>query len=420
MVRIQARWLACRWLRRLLVSRCARRRGASTPRRLPADASTRGPSRSTHGEDPDPTQALRAEAMTLFGRLDDDRASVWVASGGGPDARRIVSCPNLFARIEVWTYLTHRLLGTNVRMLFFPEPGTGISRYWTVIDGESVLLAPKSQADKPLDALDESAFGCADTGLVQAAYRAISSRQGDTAGGLRERAALAVPLSGPTASAPAGAPAPLVLSAKKLSGKERKQALAALPDRYRQFLSDVEPILDRRRGGDVPPPRLRLPAGPLHRGLLEAALGRLRRAESRVQGHLRAETPDGQGAVPERQHRPGADLPHQRPARRLPADRLPDIYNPIELWYYERLETLRMSKVTLLFYQPFGTGDYRLWTPLEGPQALLVGGIAGLAGIGPAERSTSRAARSGGRSTARWRPPPASSGRWAPRSWSTT
>ena len=60
-----------------------------------------------------------------------------------------------------------------------------------------------------------------------------------------------------------------------------------------------------------------------------------------------------------------------------------DIYNPIELWYYERLETLRMNKVTLLFYQPFGTGDFRLWTPLEGPQALLVGGIAGLAGIGP-------------------------------------
>ena len=43
-----------------------------------------------------------------------------------------------------------------------------------------------------------------------------------------------------------------------------------------------------------------------------------------------------------------------------------------------------MSKVTLLFYQSFGTGDYRLWTPLEGPQALLVGGLAGLAGIGTA------------------------------------
>ena len=61
-----------------------------------------------------------------------------------------------------------------------------------------------------------------------------------------------------------------------------------------------------------------------------------------------------------------------------------DVYNPIELWYYERLESLRMSKVTLLFYQPFGTGDYRLWTPLDGPQALLAGGLAGLPGPGGA------------------------------------
>ena len=131
---------------------------AATPVPTPAAPSDPAKGLDVTGEAPDPTQTLRAEAMTLFGRLDDDRAAVWVASGGGPDARRIVSCPNLFARLEVWTYLSHRLLGPNTRMLFFPEPGTGISRYWTVIDGESVLLAAKSQADKPLDALAESAF----------------------------------------------------------------------------------------------------------------------------------------------------------------------------------------------------------------------------------------------------------------------
>ena len=171
MVRIQARWLA--FVTSTLLSTSA---SAQAPPAVPADSSK---GVDVTREAPDPTQALRTEAMTLFGRLDDDRASVWVASGGGPDARRIVSCPNLFTRIEVWTYLSHRLLGTNVRMLFFPEPGTSVARYWTVIDGESVLLAPKSQADKPLDALAENAFGCADTGLVQAAYRAVSSRQGD-------------------------------------------------------------------------------------------------------------------------------------------------------------------------------------------------------------------------------------------------
>ncbi len=43
-----------------------------------------------------------------------------------------------------------------------------------------------------------------------------------------------------------------------------------------------------------------------------------------------------------------------------------------------------MSKVLLLFYQPFGAGDYRLWTPLEGPQAIIVGGIGGLGSSGAA------------------------------------
>lgn len=384
MVRIQARWLALVASALLATAALAQAPPAGRPTPSPAPA----PADPSKGVDvtleaPDPTRSLRTEAMTLFGRLDDDRASVWVASGGGPDARRIVSCPNLFARIEVWTYLSHRLLGTNVRMLFFPEPGTGVARYWTVIDGESVLLSPKSQADKPLDALAESAFGCGDTGLVQAAYRAVTSRQGDTAGGLRERAALAVPLSGPTVSAPAGAAAPLVLSAKKLSGKARKQALEVLPDRYRQFLSDVEPILaeveeatflrlasdyqrDRfiedfwkRRSVDADGQRVAF------REIYELRLQIVRERFRNVntdQGRifLINGPPDG--------------------VRRIECQ---DIYNPIELWYYERLETLRMNKITLLFFQSFGTGDYRLWTPLEGYQALLVGGIAGLTGSAP-------------------------------------
>ncbi|MBK6405770.1 MAG: VWA domain-containing protein [Holophagales bacterium] len=375
MARIQARWLAM-----AASALLAAGAPAQAPPAVPADPS-RGVDVSAQA--PDPTQALRAEALTLFGRLDDDRASVWVASGGGPDARRIVSCPNLFARIEVWTYLAHRLLGTNTRMLFFPEPGTGISRYWTVIDGESVLFGPKTQADKPLDALAESAFGCADTGLVQAAYRAISSRQQDTAGGLRERAALAVPLSGPTVSSPSAAPAPLVLSAKKLSGKERKQAIEALPDRYRQFLSDVEPILTdveeatflrlgsdyqrdkfvedfwKRRSVDADGQRVAFKdIYELRLQLVKERFRHINTDQGRI--FLINGPPDG--------------------FRRIDCQ---DIYNPIEIWYYERLETLRMSKISLLFYQPFGTGDFRLWTPLEGPQALLVGGVAGLSGIGP-------------------------------------
>lgn len=376
MVPIQPRWLAL--VTAALLSATA---AAQAPQAAPADPSK---GIDVTGQAPDPTQALRAEALTLFGRLDDDRASVWVASGRGPDARRIVSCPNLFARIEVWTYLTHRLLGQNVRMLFFPEPGTGISRYWTVIDGESVLLAQKSQADKPLDTLAENAFGCADTGLVQAAYRAISTRQADTAGGLRERAALAVPLSGPTATSPSEAAAPLLLSAKKLTGKERKKALDAMPDRYRQFLSDVEPIL-----ADVEEATfLRLASDYQRDRFIEDFWKRRSVDEDGQRVAFREIYEMRLQAVKERFRHVNTDQGRiflvNGPPDGLRRIDCTDIYYPLELWYYERLETLRMNKVTLLFYQPYAVGDYKLWTPLDGPQALIVGGIAGLGTSGAA------------------------------------
>ncbi|MRR13741.1 GWxTD domain-containing protein, partial [bacterium] len=224
--------------------------------------------------------------------------------------------------------------------------------------------------------------GRAATGPARAAPRALPPRQGDPAGGLRARAAPAVPLPGPTASGPAGAPAPLVLSAKKLSGKERKQAIEALPDRYRQFLSDVEPILAEVEEATF----LRL-ASDYQRDRFIEDFWKRRSVDSDGQRvafreiyELRLQT------VKERFRNVNTDqgrifLINGPPDgyRRIACQ---DIYNPLEIWYYERLESLRMSKVSLLFYQPFGTGDFRLWTPLEGPQALLVGGISGLSGIG--------------------------------------
>ena len=41
-----------------------------------------------------------------------------------------------------------------------------------------------------------------------------------------------------------------------------------------------------------------------------------------------------------------------------------DIYVPLQIWFYERLESLK-SKVYLIFYQPMGLGDYKLWTPID-------------------------------------------------------
>src|SRR6266536_376541 len=54
----------------------------------------------------------------------------------------------------------------------------------------------------------------------------------------------------------------------------------------------------------------------------------------------------------------------------------PEVYVPIQIWYYDRLEVLK-SKVYLIFYQPYGIGDYKLWLPLDGEGVLQVGGGIG-------------------------------------------
>ncbi len=48
-----------------------------------------------------------------------------------------------------------------------------------------------------------------------------------------------------------------------------------------------------------------------------------------------------------------------------------DVYVPLQIWFYERLEALK-SKVYLIFYRQYGVGEYRLWLPLDG-ESVLVG-----------------------------------------------
>lgn len=59
----------------------------------------------------------------------------------------------------------------------------------------------------------------------------------------------------------------------------------------------------------------------------------------------------------------------------------PEVYVPIQIWYYDRLESLK-SKVYLIFYAPYGVGDMKLWLPLDGEGVLQVGGGFGSATAG--------------------------------------
>lgn len=355
---------------------------AQAPSPSPAPASAPGTSAApapspAAGPAVSPEEARRrVEALNLFHRVDDDRAIVY-AFWGAPDARTVIRCPDLFREVEVWTYLEHPELGRNARAIFFPEPGTGVYRYWTLLDGEELLLAPGAQGS--LEALDTQKTTCAEAALLKAAVAQVTARQKDRSGGLAERAALAMARESLAKTPPAAeAPVPVLVSNKPLTGKERKKLEAGLPEKYRTFLQDVEPIitdLERdtllRLSSDYQRERFidefwrRRSVGPdglrvEFRGIYELRVAQARELfknltcdQARI--YIVQGPPDGRRKF-----------------------ECMDVLNPIDLWYYERLEALRMSKVLLIFYQPFGTGDYRLWTPMDGRGALLVGGLPGM------------------------------------------
>lgn len=339
-------------------------------------------------EDPE-TARLRKEAMVFFGRTDDDRTIVYVRSGV-PDGRQIIRCPELFREVEVWTYLEHPKLGKNARMVFFPEPGTGAYRYWMFLDGEALLFAPEVRTT--FEALDPAKASCSDAALLKTAVQAVTARQKDPVGGLEERATVAmVREAQKAAAANPDAPAPAqLLSNKPLTGKERKKAMEELPEKYRQFLEDVDPIVtdlerdtllrlktDYQRDRFVEefwkrrsfsPDGLRIPMRDIWELRVQQARQLFRNLQSdRPRIYLVNGPPDGVQKVD-----------------------CPDIYWPVQIWYYERIERLRLSKVYLLFYQQFGVGDYKLWTPTDGAQALIPGNMAGVAAGGGRRVDVSR------------------------------
>lgn len=327
----------------------------------------------------DPTAPRKAEALRLFGRLDDDRALTFVASGP-PDARTPIACPGVFREIEVWTWLEHPTLGKSAQAVFYAEPGTGVYRYWTLVDGETVLLAAKTAEKVPLADVDPEATGCLDAFLVKAAVRNVAARQKDNNGGLAERGVILAPPEKPdsaTATAAAAPPAPVLVSNKPLSGRERSRLLKELPERYRRFLEDVEPILADLERDTF----LRLASDYQRDRFVEEFWKRRSVGADGFRVPFQDIYESRLRFVRERYRNVNTDMARvylvNGPPDGLRKYDCQDVFWPIQVWYYERLESLRMSKVPLLFYQPFGTGDYKLWTSLDGYGALLVGWIGG-------------------------------------------
>lgn len=343
------------------------------PAPTPAPAATAAPTNAG-------LQGRSGEALRLFGRLEDDRAIVYIASGPA-DARKVVHCPDVFREIEVWTYLEHPRLGKNARVLFFPESGTNEYRYWTLLEGEPVLVAPKASFEKPLPEMDPQKLSCEDAALVVVAVKDVMARQKDKNGGLEERAALAVPHVLPPAGAPKErTPVPLLVSNKPLPNKERKHLTESLPERYRTFLVDVDPIITDLERDTL----LRLSTDYQRDRFIEEFWKRRSVAADGMRIAFRDIYELRVRQARERFRNMNCDQAKiflvNGPPDGFKKINCEEIYWPLEIWYYERIEHLRMSKVVLVFYQSFGAGDFKLWTPLDGYQAIQVGGLPGMLG----------------------------------------
>ena len=183
----------------------------------------------------------------------------------------------------------------------------------------------------------------------------------------------AIKASTPAASvetaSPASAPAP---ARRKLTKKEARALTDALPQKYRDFLNLVELIVT----DDEREVFLQISENYQRDKFIEAFWKRRSIDQQGIRTDYRVVyTRRVQQAVEQFK-----DLKNDRarmfviqgpPDAVIPID-CQDVYVPLQIWYYERIEVLK-SKVYLIFYQPGGVGPFKMWLPLDGRGVLLVG-----------------------------------------------
>ncbi|HEY6147909.1 MAG TPA: GWxTD domain-containing protein, partial [Thermoanaerobaculia bacterium] len=385
-------------------------------------------------------EELRNLADTTYDGWRNDAGRMVLRYGEPADINKVESCGREFRDLEIWT-INRPMRGTAKYIFYRPTPGAP-RKMWVVGTNESDVFAPgscrKKFSDFALDCTpqrgDPCVFGTCAAGCdVFRAWSEVTARQGSQMGGENERAQLlqpqpistegldrtkerfagvatpgakAIGVEGPgseqaaagtpsaekpgdkqadkTAAARPGTPPATASSTpapahRKLSNKEIKELTAKLDPKYKDFLSLVELIIT-----------------PTEREVFLEIADSYQK-DKFIDSFWRRRSIDSSGIRTDYQHvytdrvntarEQFKNLNNDRskifvlngpPDGVIPID-CQDIYVPLQIWFYERLETLK-SKVYLIFYQPMGMGDYKLWTPLDGTQVLQVGGIAGLAG----------------------------------------
>jgi Ca-activated chloride channel family protein len=151
--------------------------------------------------------------------------------------------------------------------------------------------------------------------------------------------------------------------------RQQREALATLPDKYRQWVAEVHPILTLDEKASF----LAL-AKDYQR---DAFIKRFWEARDPYPRTARNEFKMEWEAKVEVAHQRYEDLYDARarilllngvPAEVVESD-CPSVFVPLEVWYWPRSERVG-SELVVVFFRPFGAGPFRLWHPMDGEQAL--------------------------------------------------
>jgi len=366
-------------------------------------------------------------------RLADEKYDGWrqdagrmVLKYGEPVIEKVESCSNVFRDLEIWAYSG---MGTSARgsarYLFYRPMPLAPRKLWTIGTSNRDVFAPnscrKSFAELAGDCNPQPRDLCTGPVCSQAcdvftAWSEVSARQGSEAGSMAEMAKISQPepistegldqfknrfaISDPNAKklnveGPSGqTAAPTAAAAKpstpaptrrKLSGKEVKELTARLEQKYKEWLQVVDMIItdDERQVflqiGDNYQKDKFIEAFWKRRSIDAHGL----RTDFRRVYVQRIETAKEQFKNLNND-RAKVFVLNGPPDAVIPID-CQDIYVPIQIWFYERIESLK-SKVYLIFYQPYSVGEYKMWLPLDGTGVLEVGGNSSAAGRMPGRR----------------------------------
>ncbi|MGN6183398.1 MAG: VWA domain-containing protein [Thermoanaerobaculia bacterium] len=164
---------------------------------------------------------------------------------------------------------------------------------------------------------------------------------------------------------------------KPLSRSERKELTAKLTEKHRQFLMDVEPIIQPSERDTF----LRLDTDPQRDAFIEDFWRRRDIAAGTTNHAARNEYMARLEFVKENFGQASSDRGRVYLVQGPPADLIEvkclQYFQPIQVWKYQHIQGLG-SDFRLLFYLPYLQREYKLWDPLGGERAyreLLAQGI---------------------------------------------